>query len=258
MLDVVPLTGTSRGSDMLADGTPPPAAGRTDGLVSVGRKSVADGHFTTLRIEMVSGRDFTRADDAPAPAVAIVNETLARTFWPGESPIGRRLRFHDSSGAPTAAIEVVGLVRDSLYVSVGEPPRPFMYRPVAQEFRSDSALIVRVDGAPLAFAPQLRALIRGLDPDLPIVDMRSLTEATSLSLLPIRVAATVVAALAATVLGLAALGFYGVLSFLVGQRTREIGIYMALGADGVRVGRMVLLEAVRWIGWGVTTGLAGC
>ena len=80
---------------MLPDGVPPPAAGRTDGLVSVGRKSVADGHFATLRIGMLSGRDFTRADDASAPAVAIVNETLARTFWPGESPIGRRLRFHD-------------------------------------------------------------------------------------------------------------------------------------------------------------------
>ncbi|AMY06982.1 Macrolide export ATP-binding/permease protein MacB [Luteitalea pratensis] len=256
LLDVVPLTGANRGSQMLADGVPPPAAGRTDGLVSVGRKSVAGGHFATLRIGMLSGRDFSRADDASAPAVAIVNETLARTFWPGESPIGRRLRFHEPSGAPSPPIEVVGLVRDSRYVSVGEQPRPFMYRPVAQEYRSDAALIVRVDGPPLAFAPQLRAAIRGLDPDLPIVDLRTLTEATSLSLLPIRVAATVVAALAATVLGLAALGFYGVLSFLVGQRTREIGIYMALGADGARVGRMILLEALRWIGWGVAAGLA--
>ena len=255
LLDVVPLTGSSRGSQMLADGVPPPVAGRTDGLVTVGRKSVAGGHFATLRIGMLSGRDFTRADDASAPEVAIVNETLARTFWPSESPIGRRLRFHDPSGAPSPAIEVVGLVRDSRYVSVGESPRPFMYRPMAQEFRSDAALIVRVDGPPLAFAPQLRAMIRGIDPDLPIVDLRTLTEATSLSLLPIRVAATVVAALAATVLGLAAVGFYGVLSFLVGQRTREFGIYMALGADGARVGRMVLLEALRWIGWGVAAGL---
>ena len=126
---------------------------------------------------------------------------------------------------------------------------------MAQEFRSDAALIVRVDGPPLDFAAQVRAVVRSLDSDLPIVDLRTLTDATSLSLLPIRVAATVVAALAATVLGLAALGFYGVLSFLVGQRTREIGIYMALGADGARVGRMVLLEALRWIGWGVSMGL---
>jgi predicted permease len=255
LLDVVPLTGTRRGSPMLPDGAPPPAAGRIDGAVSVGRKGVADGHFATLHIDMLSGRDFTRADNASAPEVAIVNETLARTFWPGESPIGRRLRFHNEGAEPGPPIEVVGLVRDSKYASVGEEPRPFMYRPVAQEYRSDAALIVRVDGAPLAFAPELRALIRGLDPDLPIVDLRTLTDATSISLLPIRVAATVVAALASAVLGLAALGFYGVLSFLVGQRTREIGIYMALGADAARVARMVLFEALRWIGVGVASGL---
>ena len=255
LLDVVPLTGSSRGSQMLPDGVPPPAPGRTDGVASVGRKSVADGHFATLRIALLGGRDFTRADDASSPAVAIVNETLARTFWPGESPIGRRLQFHNEGAAPGPLIEVVGLVRDSRYSSVGEDPRPFMYRPVGQEYRSDAALIVRVDGPPLAFAPQVRALIRGLDPDLPIVDLRTLTDATSISLLPIRLAATVVAALAATVLGLAALGFYGVLSFLVGQRTREIGILMALGADAARVARMVLGEALRWIAAGVVTGL---
>lgn len=255
LLDVVPLTGASRGAEMFPDGAPQPVAGRRDGVVPVGRKSVADGHFATLRIGMLSGRDFTRADDASAPAVAIVNETLARRFWPGESPIGRRLRFHNEGAAPGPPIEVVGLVRDSRYTSVGEDPRPFMYRPVAQEYRSDAALIVRVDGPPLALAPDVRTLIRGLDPDLPIVDLRTLTDATSISLLPIRVAATVVAALAATVLGLAALGFYGVLSFLVGQRSREIGIYMALGADAARVARMVLFEALRWIGVGVASGL---
>jgi predicted permease len=255
LLDVVPLTGSSRGSQMVADGVPPSVSGGTDGAVSVGRKSVADGHFSTLRIGMLAGRDFTKADDASSLPVAIVNETLARTFWPGESPIGRRLRFHDAAGTTATPIEVVGLVRDSRYVSVGEQPRPFMYRPVAQEYRSDVALIVRVEGAPLAFAPELRSLIHGLDPDLPIVDVRTLSEATSIALLPIRVAATVVTALAATVLGLAALGFHGVLSFLVGQRTREIGIYMALGADAARVARMILFEALRWITLGIVSGL---
>ena len=97
VLDVVPLTGSSRGSEMRKEGVPPPAPGRSDGLVTVGRMSVADGQFSTLRIPFVMGRDFSSADSSTAPAVAIVNETLARTLWPGESPIGKRLRMHDAA-----------------------------------------------------------------------------------------------------------------------------------------------------------------
>lgn len=256
VLDVVPLTGSSRGSAMLKEGQPPPAPGRTDGLVTVGRKGVADGHFSTLRIPFLQGRDFTRGDDDGAPDVAIVNETLARTFWPGESPIGRRLRVYDASRPDTPPIEVVGLVRDSKYVSVGESPRPFLYRPLAQEFSADAALIVRGDGDPMALAPALRGVVGQIDAGLPIFELRTLADATSISLLPIRIAASVVAALALTVLGLAAMGIYGVLSFVVGQRTREFGIMMALGADRAAIVSLVLRETSAWLGWGVATGLA--
>lgn len=241
---------------MRKDGDPPPAPGRTDGLVTVGRKSIADGHFTTLRIPFLQGRDFSTSDDAAAPAVAIVNETLARTFWPGESPIGRRLRIHDANGPDTPSIEVVGLVRDSRYVSVGEPPRPFLYRPLAQEFSADAALVVRVGGDPMAHAAALRGVVRQIDANLPIFELRTLADATSLSLLPIRIAASVVATLALAVLALAAMGIYGVLSFVVGQRTREFGILMALGADRAAIVSLVLRETTRWLSCGIAVGLA--
>ena len=255
LLDVVPLTGSSRGGPMLKEGVPPPRPGGTEGLVTVGRKSIGDGHFSTLRITMLLGRDFTSADNDSSPAVAIVNETLARTLWPGQPPIGRRLRAYDPDRPDTPLIEVVGLVRDSKYVSVGESPRPFLYRPLAQEYSADAVLILRGDGDPLAFAPAVRDTLRQLDRDLSVFEMRTLTDATSLSLLPIRLAASVVAALAMAVLGLAAIGIYGVLSFLVRQRTREIGIQMALGADRGRILASVLGDALRWIGWGVASGL---
>ena len=146
-------------------------------------------------------------------------------------------------------------MRDAKYVSVGEQPRPFMYRPLAQEYRSDAALIVRTDGDPLALVSSVRGALRQLDPALPVFETRTLLDATSISLLPIRIAARVVAALAAAVLGLAAMGIYGVLSFLIGQRTREIGIRMALGADRARIVSSTMREALVWVGWGAAAGL---
>ena len=256
VLDVVPLTGSSRGSDMRKEGVPAPASGRRDGLVTVGRMSVGDGQFSTMRIPFVMGRDFAVSDTGTSLPVAIVNETLARTMWPGESPLGKRLRMHDDADAETPLIEVVGLVRDAKYVSVGEAPRPFMYRPLAQEFRSDAALIVRTDGDPLALVPGVRGAIRQLDPSLPVFEVRTLLDATSISLLPIRVASRVVGALAVAVLALAAMGIYGVLSYLVGQRTREIGIRMALGAGRPVIVSSTMREALVWIGCGTLVGLA--
>jgi predicted permease len=255
VLDIVPLTGTSRGSTMRKEGVPSPPPGQTAGLVAVGRKSVGDRHFATLRIPLLSGRDFTGADDDGAPGVAIVNETLARTFWPGESPIGRRLRLHDPAQPDTPLLEVVGLVRDSRYATVGESPRPFMYRPLAQEYSADASLVVRAEGDPLALARPVRERLRQLDPDLPIFEMRRLDEATGIALLPIRLAAGVVAALAVAVLGLAAMGIYGVNAYVAGQRTREFGIMMALGADRRSILWMVLREALRWVSVGAAAGL---
>ncbi|HTV02742.1 MAG TPA: FtsX-like permease family protein, partial [Luteitalea sp.] len=255
LLDVVPLTGSSRGSAMRKEGVPPPAAGRADGLVTIGRKSVAPGHFDTLRIPLRLGRDFRDADTEGAPGVVIVNETTARTLWPGESPLGRRLRLHDPTHPDTPLLEVVGVVADSRYVSVGEAPRPFLYRPLAQEYSADASLVVRGNGTTRALAAAVRARLRQMDPELPIVEMRMLDEATALALLPIRLAAGLVTGLAVAVLGLAAIGIYGVHAHLAGQRTREFGILMALGADRGAILWVVLREALRWIALGAVGGV---
>ncbi len=154
-------------------------------------------------------------------------------------------------------MEVVGVVRNSKYVTVGEEPRPFLFFPFEQEpYSSRASVLMRVDGNPTAFAATARAAVRGIDPDLPLFDLMPLSDQTSVSLLPIRLAASFLGTLGLLVLALAALGLYGVLSFLVRLRTKEIGIRMALGADRGRVVRTVLSDAVRWLSWGLAAGLA--
>lgn len=255
LLNIVPLTGSVRASEMLKEGTPAPPRGRREGLVMVGRNVVAPDYFETLRIPRLQGRDFSAHDDAAAPPVAIVNETLARQMWPGEPALGKRLRMYDERDPDSPLIEVIGIVRDSKYVTVGEEPHPFLYRPITQDYPRSATLIARIDGDPLAAAPAIREALRALDPELPVVETRALRDATSISLLPIRMAASFLGLLGLLVLALAAIGLYGVLSFLVRLRTREIGIRMALGADRARVVRAIMRDALRWMACGLALGL---
>jgi predicted permease len=264
VIDTVPLTLSNSAGPMIREGLTPPPPDRRDGLVMVSHNTIGPGHFDTLRIPFAAGRDFTRRDTDATARVVIINETLARQMWPGEHPaaaVGKRLRRHHGNpqpgDAPPPMLEVIGVVRNSKYVTVGEEPRPFLFFPFEQEaYSSRMSVLLRVDGDPAAFAATARAAVRGLDPDLPLFDLTPLTDQTSISLLPIRVAASFLMGLGLLVLALAALGLYGVLSFLVHLRTKEIGIRMALGADGPRVLRTVLSDAVRWLAWGLATGLA--
>ena len=184
-------------------------------------------------------------------------------MWSGEhaaAAVGKRLRRHHRSARPgdePPMMEVVGVVKNSKYVTVGEEPRPFLFFPFEQvDYSSRASVLLRVDGNPAAFAPTARAAVREMDPDLPLFDLMPLSDQTSVSLLPIRIAASFLTGLGLLVLALAALGLYGVLSFLVRLRTKEIGIRMALGADRPRVLRTVLSDAVRWLAWGLGTGVA--
>src|SRR5262249_15962919 len=149
---------------------------------------------------------------------AIVNETLARTFWGTENPIGKRLRADNGRW-----MEVVGLVGDSKYVTMGEGATSFLYRPLAQDYLSEVTLLVRTHGDPMTILPTVRATLRSLDRELPLFNVSGLDPMTAISLLPVKVAATVSGALGAVALALAAIGLYGVMSFLVRQRTAEIG-----------------------------------
>jgi len=239
---------------MLRDGDAEPTPDRPPATPQVYSNGVGPGHFRTLRIPLLAGRDFTEADDDTAPRVAIVNETLAQRFWPGQNAIGQRLR--SAGGASNARhIEVVGVVRNSKYVTIGEDARPFLYRPLAQDYTPRLNLLVKAQGPAAGAMATIRREVRALDPGLAVFNAATLVEATSISLLPARVAGGLLAALGMLALALAALGIYAVLSYLVQSRTREIGVRVAIGASPGRVIAMVVRQAAAWTVIGAAIGI---
>jgi predicted permease len=253
LVDIVPLTLSNQAGVLLKEGQELPTDGRGSGQINV--NAVSRGHFRTLNIALLLGRDFAEGDRADAEPVAIVNETLARRFWPGESPIGKRVRFVRSRTSFGPWLDVVGVVRDSKYVSVGEDPRAFVYRPIAQAYVSKVTLLAKTTGEPTTMVPAVRAHVRALDPDLPLSNVGPLESATNLSLVPVQIAAMLAGIVGLTALALAAIGIYGVTSYLVRQRTREIGIRLALGAQPREIVRLVTREGMRWTIVGLAIGL---
>ena len=256
MVDIVPLTLSNSTRVLLRDGDMQPAPGQPPPTPFVYVNRVSPGHFATLHIPLVSGRDFTVRDDRAAPRVAIVNETLARRFWPDRQAIGQRLRPLAGDGRDTESIEIVGVAADSKYVTVGEAEPPFLYRPLAQEYTPRVTILVRAPGPAASALATITRELRAIDPGLPIVSSASLEAAISISLLPTRVAGAMVTGLGWLALALAALGVYGVLSFLVRSRTREIGIRVALGATPAGVTWMVARQAMWWTSAGAAIGSA--
>ncbi len=255
VVDIVPVTLSNRTTDLLRDGDVDPAPGQPPPTPQIYTNAVGPGHFRTLGIAMVAGRDFTERDDVAAPRVAIVNETLARRFWPGKSGLGQRLRPFGAGANARELIEIVGVVADSKYVTVGEAERPFLYRPFAQAYTPRPTMLVRSAGMPASVLPAITQEVRALDPGLAVFNVSSLVDATSISLLPARIAGDLLAALGILALALAALGIYGVLSFVVRTRTREIGLRVALGATPGAVTLMVVRQAMIWTGAGAVIGM---
>ena len=255
-VDIVPLTLSNQTTNKLREGESRPQEGQAPPTPQIYFNSVSPGHFKTLQIPLISGRDFTYADSENAPRVAIVNETMARQFWPGKDPIGQRLLPIEADAAPGAALLVVGVVRDSKYASIGEDPRTFMYVPLAQEHTPRVTLLVRSAGMPAAeVISAVKRELRAIDGGLPLFSVSSLDEAISISVLPARVAGGLLGALGLLALVLAALGVYGVLSFLVRARTREIGVRVALGARPTTVVTLVVWQAMIWTLTGLLIGL---
>ena len=211
---------------------------------------VGDEHFRTLGTRLLAGREFTTRDTPDSPDVAVINETMARRYFDGRDPIGGRVRI----GPRT--VEVVGVARDGKYGSVTETPRAFMYVPLQQWYRHDVVLIVTTRGDPGRIVTPLHDVVRALDANVPLFDVRTIAEHLEISVFIQRMIASMLGAFGILALVLATVGLYGVMAALASQRTPEIGMRMALGARTLDILRLILGQAFGMIGVGIAIGLA--
>jgi predicted permease len=242
--------GTAQGVEILGH---PMAPGATSPQVKF--NVVDSGYFRTLGIRMLRGRDFDEHDSQDASRVMIVSETMAHQFWPNEDPIGKFVHATDDPGPVNR--QIVGIARDARIVSVDEAAEPYFYLPYAQSNRGTMLLLAETRGDPLRLVGPLRAEVATLDKRVPVLSASTLGIVIRSNIHEQELTATFVAALGLVGLFLAAIGLFGVISYTMVQRTREIGIRMAVGAQRRDASRLVLAEGVRLAVAGIAVGVVG-
>ena len=215
---------------------------------------VSDGFFRTMAIPLTAGRDFNAFDRAGSEQVAIINDEFARREWPGQSPLGKRVKL---IGPPDILVTVVGVVGSVKQQTLGDAPAPQLYQPVAQASGTFTSFAVRTAGDAAALASALRAAVWRVDPDQPVWGIRPMESYVNQHVAQPRFTLVVTAVFALLALVLALVGVYGVMSYILVQRTREIGIRMALGARREQVVAMVLGRGARTVAAATVMGLAG-
>jgi macrolide transport system ATP-binding/permease protein len=250
IVDLPPVDLHFSRSSVVVEGRPPEREGSVPRAMA---SRVSPGYFQAIGTRLLQGRDFTDRDDESAARVAIVNETFVRRFWPGEDPIGRRFSV---GSAESPAVEVVGVVEDGKYASLGEAPQPYFCRPLSQAYLGMNTVVVRSDADPQSLLAAIRAEVRGLDPQLPLASAKPLVDRMAMPLLPARMAASVLGTFGLVALALAAIGIYGVMSNAVARRTREIGVRVALGAQAADVLRLAMRQGMVPVVAGVAIGMA--
>jgi predicted permease len=247
LVERLPFSPNIHTRNIQIDGRPYPPDARGD-LIDV--TSVGPGYFRTLGVPLLRGRDFDSRDAVGSPNVAIVNEAMARKYWPGANAVGQRIRPY---GAQTP-FEVIAVVRDYKVRTVGEGETPFVHFARAQSYQPSASVLARTTGDAGQLAAALRREMLALEPELVFIENAPMETAIATTLLPVRAGAALGAGFGLLALLLAAIGLYGVTAFWVSRRTREIGIRIALGATPIAVIARVLGQGMVLVGAGLVAG----
>jgi predicted permease len=229
--------------------TPPPDR---DGF-ELDDNRVSPRYFSTLKLPLLEGREFTERDRDGVPPVAIVNRAMARRFWPNDEALGQRIKLRGE----TAEREIVGIAQNAKFASVGADPEPYVYLPSLQRYRPLLTLHVRTPAPPAPALEAIKAIVQDLDRDISAYDGRPMRERMAFSLVPVDIAKNVLAVSGVIALVLALGGLYGLVTYTVAQRFREIGIRIALGASRSHVFAVILGGALRLTAIGIALGVAG-
>jgi predicted permease len=248
LASALPVSAGGSRMERPANGTSP-AVGE---YVSIDIISVSPRFFVTTGLPLLRGRDFGSLDTEKSAKVTIINESMAKKFWPGTDPIGRT--FNDGN----TTFEVIGVAADTKYRNLREPARLAMYQPLTQSYRSSMNLLVRTVNDPLTMAPTIQARLHSIAPTLAVFNVRTLFEHVGRSLYVEKMESLLLIFFGSLALILTAIGLYGVVAYSVSQRTREVGIRLALGAQKGDVRKMILAKGLTLVMWGAGFGLIGC